>query len=96
MNFNTTNSTFRQLMGNGMSYRVPLFQRDYSWGPDEWDDLWQDLVALFGEAPEPAHYMGYLVLQSADNRAFDIIDGQQRMTTLSLLMLAAVGPVCFS
>ena len=90
MNFNTINNTFRQLMGNGLSYRVPLFQRDYSWGPDEWDDLWQDLVALFDDDPEPAHYMGYLVLQSADNRAFDIIDGQQRMTTLSLLMLAAV------
>ena len=90
MNFNTTNSTFRQLMGNGLSYRVPLFQRDYSWGPDEWDDLWQDIVGLFGEDPEPAHYRGYLVLQSADNREFDIIDGQQRMTTLSLLMLAAV------
>ncbi len=90
MNFNTTNNTFRQLMGNGLSYRVPKFQRDYSWGLDEWDDLWQDIVALFGEDPEPAHYMGYLVLQSADNRAFDIIDGQQRMTTLSLLMLAAV------
>ena len=90
MNFNTTNSTFRQLMGNGLSYRVPMFQRDYSWGPDEWDDLWQDIVGLFGEDPEPAHYMGYLVLQSADNREFDIIDGQQRMTTLSLLMLAAI------
>ena len=90
MNFNTTNNTFRQLMGNGLSYRVPLFQRDYSWGPDEWDDLWQDIVELFGDAPEPAHYLGYLVLQSADNRTFDIIDGQQRMTTLSLLMLAAV------
>ena len=90
MNFHTTNNTFRQLMGNGLSYRVPLFQRDYSWGPDEWDDLWQDIVALFEADPEPAHYMGYLVLQSSDNRAFDIIDGQQRMTTLSLLMLAAV------
>ena len=90
MNFNTTNNTFRQLMGNGLSYRVPLFQRDYSWGPDEWDDLWQDIVALFDDDPEPAHYMGYLVLQSRDNRAFDIIDGQQRMTTLSLLMLAAI------
>lgn len=90
MNFNATNSTFRQLMGNGLSYRVPRFQRDYSWGADEWDDLWQDLVALFDEDSDPAHYMGYLVLQSADNRAFDIIDGQQRMTTLSLLMLAAV------
>ncbi len=90
MNFYTTNNTFRQLMGNGLSYRVPMFQRDYSWGLDEWDDLWQDIVALFGEAPEPAHYMGYLVLQSSDNRSFDIIDGQQRMTTLSLLMLAAI------
>ena len=90
MNFNTTNNTFRQLMGNGLSYCVPTFQRDYSWGADEWDDLWQDIVGLFGEDPEPAHYMGYLVLQSSDNRVFDIIDGQQRMTTLSLLMLAAV------
>ena len=81
MNFNTTNNTFRQLMGNGLSYCVPTFQRDYSWGADEWDDLWQDIVGLFGEDPEPAHYMGYLVLQSSDNRVFDIIDGQQRMTT---------------
>ena len=47
VNFNTTNNTFRQLMGNGLSYRVPQFQRDYSWGPDEWDDLWQDIVELF-------------------------------------------------
>lgn len=90
MNFNTANHTFRQLMANGLSYRVPLFQRDYAWGVDEWDDLWHDLVGLFGPEAEPAHYMGYLVLQSADSRAFDIIDGQQRMTTLSLLMLAAV------
>ena len=90
MNFNTTNMTFRQLMGNGLSYRVPQFQRDYSWDADEWDDLWLDIVGLFGDEPEPAHYMGYLVLQSADSRSFDIIDGQQRMTTLSLLMLAAV------
>ncbi len=90
MNFNTTNNTFRQLMSNGLSYRVPSFQRDYSWSADEWDDLWQDVVGLFGADPEPAHYMGYLVLQSADNREFDVIDGQQRMTTLSLLMLAAI------
>lgn len=43
LNFNTTNSTFRQLLGNGLSYRVPPFQRDYSWSEDEWDDLWQDI-----------------------------------------------------
>ena len=90
MNFNTANHTFRQLMANGLSYRVPLFQRDYAWSADEWDDLWHDLVGLFGHQAEPAHYMGYLVLQTADNREFDIIDGQQRMTTLSLLVLGAI------
>lgn len=90
MNFNTANNTFRQLMGNGLTYCVPPFQRDYSWTEDEWDDLWQDMVGLFGDNAEAVHYMGYLVLQSADNKVFDVIDGQQRMTTLSLLMLAAI------
>ena len=91
MNFNTTNSTLRQLLGNGLRYRVPMFQRDYAWGPDEWDDLWQDIVAVVDEEDaEPAHYMGYLVLQSTNNRAFDIIDGQQRMASMSVLILAAI------
>lgn len=90
MNFNTANQTFRQLLGNGLTYHVPPFQRDYSWMEDEWDDLWQDILGLFAEGGEPAHYLGYLVLQSTDNRRFDIIDGQQRMTTLSLMMLAGM------
>jgi len=91
MNFNTANSTFRQLLGNGLSYRVPPFQRDYSWSEDEWDDLWQDILGLFEEGGEPSHYMGYLVLQSSDNKQFDIIDGQQRITTISVMILAALG-----
>jgi hypothetical protein len=91
MNFNTTNSTFRQLLGNGLGYRVPPFQRDYSWTEDEWDDLWQDILGLFEADGEPAHYMGYLVLQSADSKRFDIIDGQQRLTTLSVMILAGLG-----
>ncbi|MCG5516718.1 MULTISPECIES: DUF262 domain-containing protein [unclassified Ectothiorhodospira] len=90
MNFNTANSTFRQLLGNGLSYRVPPFQRDYSWSDDEWDDLWQDIVALFEEDGEVAHYMGYLVLQSSDSKRFDIIDGQQRITTISVMILAGL------
>jgi hypothetical protein len=91
MNFNTTNATFRQLLGNGLRYGVPPFQRDYSWADDEWDDLWQDMVGLFEEDGETAHYMGYLVLQSADNKHFEIIDGQQRITTLSIMILAGLG-----
>jgi len=91
MNFNTTNSTFRQLLGNGLNYRVPPFQRDYSWTEDEWDDLWQDILGLSEEDGEQSHYMGYLVLQSSDSKRFDIIDGQQRITTISVMILAALG-----
>jgi hypothetical protein len=87
-NFNTSNQTFRKLMGNGLVYRVPMFQRDYSWTEQEWDDLWQDIVAMLEPKGEQGHYMGYLVLQSNDERNYDIIDGQQRMTTLSVLVLA--------
>lgn len=90
MNFNTSNETFRKLLGNGLRYRVPPFQRDYSWTEDEWDDLWQDIVEMFSEDGESMHYMGYLVLQSSDGKQFDIIDGQQRITTISVLVLAGL------
>ena len=90
MNFNTSTDTFRKLMGNGIFYTVPQFQRDYSWTEDEWEDLWQDILDVCQENKEPAHYMGYLVLQSRDNKRFEIIDGQQRVTTLSILVLAVL------
>lgn len=89
-NFNTENRTYRQLLGNGLTYRIPPFQRDYSWGEEEWEDLWHDLLGTLSDQGEPAHYMGYLVLQSTDNRTFGVIDGQQRLTTISLIVLAAM------
>lgn len=89
-NFQTENNTFNKLMGNGLIYRVPRFQRDYSWTEEEWEDLWLDIVGTLQADGEPVHYMGYLVLQSGDNRNFDVIDGQQRLTTLSLLVLAVL------
>ncbi len=89
-NFNTKNDTYRKLMGNGLTYRIPRFQRDYSWTEEEWEDLWMDILATIKPGGEPAHYMGYLVLQSENDKVFDVIDGQQRLTTLSLLTLAVL------
>lgn len=89
-NFNTKNDTFRKLMGNGLTYCIPRFQRDYSWTEDEWEDLWLDLLGTIKDGGEPAHYMGYLVLQSDNDKTFDVIDGQQRLTTLSIIILAAL------
>ncbi|MCP5425341.1 MAG: DUF262 domain-containing protein [Gammaproteobacteria bacterium] len=89
-NFSTANRTYRELLGNGLTYRIPRFQRDYSWDEEHWEDLWADLLGTLPPGGEPAHYMGYLVLQTDDNREFEVIDGQQRLTTLSLIVLAAM------
>lgn len=87
-NFKTENNTFRKLIGNGLTYRIPRFQRDYSWTNDEWEDLWADILGTLSDGGESSHYMGYLVLQSSDDKTFDVIDGQQRLTTISLIVLA--------
>ncbi|HSQ08600.1 MAG TPA: DUF262 domain-containing HNH endonuclease family protein [Chromatiaceae bacterium] len=87
-NFKTENNTFRKLIGNGLSYRIPRFQRDYSWTDEEWEDLWLDLQGTLQPDGEPAHYMGYLVLQSPDDKTFEVIDGQQRLTTVTIIILA--------
>lgn len=86
---NTSNDTYRQLMGNGLRYEVPKFQRDYSWQDEHWDDLWQDMLLLLNKEEEE-HYMGYLVLQTTDNKNFTVIDGQQRLATLSILILGVI------
>ena len=85
----TSNKTYRQLMGNGLRYEIPKFQRDYSWEAEHWDDLWQDIRALLADE-DNEHYMGYLVLQTSNNKEFQIIDGQQRLTTMSLLILSKI------
>jgi hypothetical protein len=55
INFSTANQTLRQLLGNGLTYQVPRFQRDYGWTQDEWEDLWQDILETLRDDGEPAH-----------------------------------------
>lgn len=76
-------------MGNGLRYEIPKFQRDYNWEAEQWDDLWRDIKALLA-FEDNEHYMGFLVLQTSNNKEFQIIDGQQRLTTMSLLILATL------
>lgn len=85
----TSNKTYRQLLGNGLRYEIPKFQRDYTWETEHWDDLWQDINTLLADE-ENEHYMGYLVLQTSNNKEFSIIDGQQRLTTMSIIILATL------
>ena len=81
------NQTYSGLLSNGVKYTVPRFQRDYSWEQEQWEDLWADIEGL---DQERFHYMGYIVLQRKSQLEFEVIDGQQRLVTLSLLILATM------
>ena len=84
----STTNHFGSLIRSGGKYIIPKFQRDYSWDVEQWDDLWQDIENMIAEKGE--HYMGYLVLQTAKNKDCLIIDGQQRFTTITMIILAAI------
>ncbi|KKJ00166.1 DUF262 domain-containing protein [Prochlorothrix hollandica] len=88
----TRTTSFGDLIGNGKIYRVPPFQRDYSWTEENWEDLWQDILVLHTTNPSAGHYMGAIVLQSsrASDKEFTIIDGQQRLATLSIMAIAVI------
>jgi hypothetical protein len=90
---NTRTANLQELIGNGKIFRVPPFQRDYSWHEEHWEDLWNDLQALIGK-PDDRHYMGALVVEARTDREFLIIDGQQRMATLSIVALAVIARLC--
>lgn len=87
----TRTSSFGDLLGNGKIYQVPLFQRDYSWQEENWEDLWQDILTLYHNPPS-SHYMGAIVLQNSttSDKQFTIIDGQQRLATLSIIAITVI------
>lgn len=83
--------TLAEVLSNGKRYLVPPSQRDYAWDKDEWSELWADLLEVHRAPPESNHYLGALVLQPVGERADSkIIDGQQRLVTLSILALAVI------
>ncbi len=87
----TKTVNLNDILGNGKIYRVPQFQRDYSWEQDNWEDLWNDIEQAADS--KSAHYMGSVVLQSTTGKEFLIIDGQQRFTTLTILTLAVIDAI---
>lgn len=80
--------------GGDIHYVLPHFQRQYSWEKPEWEVLLKDAIAIYEEydpEKEPEHFIGSLVVINDGTRgtmtAFNLVDGQQRLTTLSLLFL---------
>ena len=89
--------TLRELFSTTY-FRIPDFQRGYAWSARQLDDLWGDLYSLPENAP---HYMGTLFVERNFKRAgsdqwvedgsfVGVVDGQQRLTTLAILLFVLI------
>ena len=81
-----------KLFNNDYLFRMPTYQRPYSWTPEETEELLNDLVGAMQDdkdgAAEP-YFLGSIVLiPSPNSSVHEVIDGQQRLTTLTMLFCA--------
>ena len=90
-------TTLQELLEGSKQYQVPLYQRTYSWTKPQLARLWEDILQLAAdrvERPGLTHFIGSLVLAPSPANGpagvaeYLVVDGQQRLTTLSILLCA--------
>ena len=84
---------YTELVGGSVQFVIPVFQRDYKWGQEHCQQLWDDIQRVAEGTDGAEHFFGPVVYvstkgQSAAFTKWLLIDGQQRMTTVMLLMAA--------
>lgn len=90
----TSQASYLDFLGTaGAQLSIPVFQRQYSWGVWQCEELWEDILNA-GQASEE-HFIGSIVYteepasgECGIERLFNVVDGQQRTTTVSLLLTA--------
>ena len=73
--------------GNQVTYEVPIYQRNYAWEDDEISALIQDVYDAFLQGKN-TYFIGTLVSYHKGDQVYEVIDGQQRLTTINLVLSA--------
>jgi alkylated DNA nucleotide flippase Atl1 len=93
-------TSLQELIGGPKQFRVPLFQRTYTWKETDQRRLWRDILGQYefllpstsSSAETTGHFIGSFVLAPAPSPAalpaYLVVDGQQRLTTLTLALSA--------
>lgn len=79
-----TKLTFSELLERNCYYKVPIFQRQYSWSKDEWSDLYEDLEKAIINNSQ--HFFGFIMLKPESDKYVSIIEGQQRLSTVTIII----------
>lgn len=88
---NASETKLQPIIEGTKQYVVPLFQRTYSWDRTEWEVLWNDLVELCQVVNPRTHFLGSMVTMQTNSvpegvTKYLLIDGQQRLTTIFILL----------
>ena len=69
-------------------YVIPEYQREYVWGDEQVEQLLSDLLNAYNADSNKAYFLGTIVTYDTGNGYFEVIDGQQRLTTFYMLLCA--------
>ena len=73
----------------GKFFRIPTYQRDYAWDTGNVDDLFDDIIEAI--ETNTNHYIGTFILSETSRpKLYNVVDGQQRLTTLIMLFNVAI------
>ena len=81
----------QEIIEGTKQYVIPLFQRPYSWEKSQWDLLWNDIIELYDSENSYPHFLGSIVTMQTNSvpegvTKYLLIDGQQRLTTIFILL----------
>jgi uncharacterized protein with ParB-like and HNH nuclease domain len=85
MHIKPLDRTIKDILGTNF-YRIPRFQRPYSWEKEHIEEFWTDTIATDAQD----YFIGSMVFFSAtrDKQTLNVVDGQQRLTTITLILCA--------
>ena len=78
---------------SNIQYIVPFFQRSYVWTEENWETLWDNIINIVNQKGTLEHFIGTIITKQKPakqigEQQYDLIDGQQRLTTISILLKA--------
>jgi len=84
--------TISQILTEQIRYEIPAYQRPYSWEKANVEQLLDDVWEAF-EANDEEYFIGSLItIEREKGRLYDVVDGQQRLTTLNLILTNLLNP----
>ena len=99
INIHATEKPLFRVFSNDFAFEIPPYQRPYAWTTEQASELFTDLLAFLGDGSQPIDevnpfFLGSIVLIKGDGfPEADIVDGQQRLTTLTILLAVLRGMV---